>query len=52
MKENPMKDCLHQKTGYCPCGDWYVGGVNMAWASVENLGTCMPMLREKSKWKN
>jgi hypothetical protein len=51
MKENPIKECLHQKTGYCPCGGLYGGGVNTSQSSVENLGTCMPMLREKSKWK-
>ena len=52
MKENPMKDCLHQKTVYCPCGDRHEGSVNTSQASIGNLGTCMPMLREKSRWKN
>jgi RNA-directed DNA polymerase len=52
MKYNPMKDCLHQKPVYRPCGDRYKGGVNISRALIGNLGTFMPMLREKSKWKN
>ena len=37
---------------YCPCGGRYEGGVNTSQASIGNLGTCMLMQREKSKWKN
>ena len=28
-----------KKTAYCPDGDRHVGGVNLAWASVWNVGT-------------
>ena len=35
----------------CPTGDRYVGGVSVAQASIRNLGTCIPMQREKSKRK-
>ena len=40
-----------RKPAYCPDGDRYGGGVNMAQALVRNLGTCSSMLRETSKQK-
>lgn len=42
----------HQEPAYRPCGDRYGGGVNISQALIGNLGTCMPMQREESKWKN
>ena len=44
--------CWKDRPVCCPTGDRYVGGVNVAQASIRNLGTCMPMQREKSKRKN
>ena len=39
------------KPVYCPDGGRHGGGVNVAQALVENLGTCSSMPRENFKWK-
>jgi hypothetical protein len=36
---------------YCPGGGRHRGGANAAQASVRNVGTCRPMLRDNSKRK-
>ena len=60
-RAGPWSDCMknpivdHKTRGtpvICPCGDRHGEGANMSQASIGNLGTCMPMQREKSKWKN
>ncbi len=40
------------KPVYCADGDRHGGGVNVAQASIRNVGTCLSMLRENSKRKN
>lgn len=42
---------IWRKPAYCPGGDRHEGGVNVAQASVRNVGTCPPMPRENSKRK-
>ncbi len=36
---------------YCPGGIRHEGGANLFQASVGNVGTGRPMIREKSKWR-
>jgi hypothetical protein len=35
----------------CPDGIRHAGGVKLSWALARNVGTCVPMRREKSKWE-
>ena len=37
---------------YCLGGARHKGGVNLIQAFVRNVGTCVPMLREKLKWRS
>jgi hypothetical protein len=43
------RDKSGPKPAYRPDGDRHEGGVNVAQATVRNVGTCLPMVRENSK---
>jgi len=47
----PTSGQVWKEPAYCPGGDRYTGGVNLAQALIRNLGTCPSMLRESHKWR-
>jgi len=44
------RDEARGKPADCPSGDRHKDGVSPAQALAENVGTCVSMLRENSKW--
>jgi hypothetical protein len=42
---------VREKPVYCPGGVRHKGGMTLIQAFVWNMGSCVLMLREKSKWQ-
>jgi hypothetical protein len=53
--ETGEKSLTRDKSGgrpdCCPDDIRHEGGVKLSWALAWNVGTCVPMRREKSKWE-